>query len=363
MSIAYHRPYNCGGACIIVAISRGMVVDHRFDQILGKRERYRSMFDHILVPLDGSLLAECTLPHIVAFALTSSAKVTLLHVLDRELTYGSMKVVDPLDWVIRKTEAEVYLQGICDRLRKEGLQSSAAIIVGRAADGIINYAHDNKVDLLALSSHGLSGLSGWNISSVVQKVLYRANISLLIIPAYRQIQMDLTSFHYQKVFVGLDGSKRAEWVLPEALKLITFHHASLLLAHVVHKPEMPSYLSLNEEVIDLLNLINERNRLYAEIYLKELYSRLPADLYNIKTYLVISENPIDALRELAEQESADLLILSAHGGSGGYKRLYGSVTLSFITYGTTPMLILQDLNPGIIKLTQAEKASIECPQH
>jgi nucleotide-binding universal stress UspA family protein len=128
-------------------------------------------------------------------------------------------------------------------------------------------------------------------------------------------------------------------------------------------PEIPSYMPLNEEVINLIDLIKERNRLYAEIYLKELCSRLPADLYNIKTYLLISENQIDSLRELAEQERADLVILSAHGGSGSYKRVYGSVTLSFIAYGTTPMLILQDLSPGIIKPTRAEIATIERPQH
>lgn len=340
-----------------------MVVDYRFDRLPGKRERYRTMFDHILVPLDGSLLAECTLPHIVAFALTFCPKVTLLHVLDRDLTSDSMKVANPLDWAIRKTEAEVYLQGVSDRLSKAGLQISTATIVGRAADVIVNYAHDHNVDLIALSSHGLSGLSDCNISSVVQKVLYRAYTSFLIIPAYRQIQMDLTGFHYQKVFVGLDGSRRAEWVLPEALKLIAFHHASLLLAHVVPRPEIPSHVPLNQEEMGLVNLINERNRLYAEMYLKDLCSRLPTDLDNIKTYLVTSENQIDALCELAEQKNADLVILSAHGGSSSYKRLYGSVTLGFITYGATPMLILQDLYPGVIKPTQAEMATIELPQH
>ena len=148
-----------------------------------------------------------------------------------------------------------------------------------------------------------------------------------------------------------------------SLKLIDFHRAALLLAHVVPRPEMPSHLALNEEVIDLLNLINERCRQYGEIYLQELCSRLPADVYNIKTFLLVSENQIDALRDLAEQESADLVILSAHGGSGGYKRLYGSVALSFITYCTTPMLILQDLNPAVIMPTLAEMATMELPQH
>jgi nucleotide-binding universal stress UspA family protein len=321
------------------------------------------MFNHILVPLDGSLLAECVLPHIAAFAMTPHTRVTLLHVLDRETSFSSMKIVDPLNWSIRKMEAEVYLQGVRDRFMKAGVEITAAVIEGQAADGIIHYVREHEVDLIALSSHGISGLSGWNVSSVVQKVIYRACTSLLIVPAYRQIHMDLPSFHYQKVFVGLDGSRRAEWVLPEAIKLAAFHHASLLLVHIVSRPEMPYHLPLDEKDIVLLNQIKERNRQYAEIYLQEVCSRLPKDLCKIEVSLVISENQIDALCDLAEQESADLVVLSAHGGSGGFKRLYGSVTLSFISYGTIPMLILQDLNPGIIQPTQAEIAAEERPHH
>jgi nucleotide-binding universal stress UspA family protein len=274
-----------------------------------------------------------------------------------------MKVVDPLDWVIRKSKAETYQQSVSDRLRKTGMETSTAIIEGRPAENIINYAHEHKVDLIALSSHGCSGLSGWNISSVVQKVLYRAYTSMLIIPAYRKVQTDWAGFHYHKVFIGLDGSRRAEWILPEALQLIAFHHASLLLTHVIPRLEVPSCLLINEEEIDLINRINERNRQYAEIYLKDLCTRLSAELYDIKANLVIRENQIDALHELTEQENADLVILSAHGSSGGSKRLYGSMTLSFITYGATPMLILQDLHPGIIRPIRAELASIEQPTH
>jgi nucleotide-binding universal stress UspA family protein len=323
----------------------------------------KNMFNNLLVPLDGSHLAECVLPHIVAFAQISSAKVTLLHVLDWEPTFGALKVTNPLDWIIRKTEAENYLQEIRDRLQKAGLDVSIAVIEGRAAEGIIHYAGDQKVDLIVLSSHGLSGLSGWNISSVVQKVLSRSLASFLLVPAYRQVPIDLASFHYHQIFVGLDGSRRAEWVLPEALNLTAFHHAALLLAHGAPRQEIPAYTPFNEDDVDLLNLINERNRHYAEIYMKDLCSRLPEGLENLKTYIVVSDNPIDALRELAEREGADLVILSAHGGSGGYKRLYGSVTLSFINYGTIPLLILQDLKTGNIQPTPAELATLEKPQH
>jgi nucleotide-binding universal stress UspA family protein len=356
-------PLHKWGSCVFDPVLKGATIDYWFNDLPGVRESDKIMFTHILVPLDGSLVAECVLPHIVAFAQISNAHITLLHVLEGEPTRGSLKVVDPLDWVIRKAEVEVYLQSLQERFREVGLETSTDIIEGRAADGILTYASEHKADLIALSSHGSSGLSSWNISSVVQKVLNRAQTSLLLIPAYRQTHTDRTDFHYQRVLVGLDGSRRAEWVIPEALNIISFHHASLLLAHVVPRLEIPPYMTLYQDESDLLNRINDRSLHHAEIYLNDLCSLLPTNLYDIRTALVLSENQIDALRELAEQENVDLVILNAHGSSGGFKRQYGSVTLSFINYGTHPMLILQDLHPGILQPTQAEIATIVEPKH
>ncbi len=78
----------------------------------------RAMFDNILVPLDRSVLAECVLPHAVAMARAFQSQVTLLTVLERgtrlDCTYG----VDPLEWRIRKLEAESYLRSLADRLKK-----------------------------------------------------------------------------------------------------------------------------------------------------------------------------------------------------------------------------------------------------
>jgi nucleotide-binding universal stress UspA family protein len=312
------------------------------------------MFEHILVPLDGSSLAECVLPHVLSIAQAFSARVTLLTVLDQAPYRNSFKVLDPIDWTFRKAEAETYLYEVCARLSTEGLQISTSITEGQAADGIIRYAHEHQASLIVLSSHGRSGLSGWNISSVVHKVLLRAYTSMLIIPAYQPIYMNLGEFRYQKVFVALDGSMRAEWVLPVALKLISYQPAKLVLTHVVPKPEMPSSLPLTNEEVDIVNRFVEHNLRESEKYLKQLCSRLHAGLSDIQNDLVACENPIDALHDLVEQENVDLLILSAHGYSGGSRRPYGSVTMSFIAYGTTPLLILQDLSPEREVLTRVE---------
>ena len=319
------------------------------------------MFEHVLVPLDGSLLAESVLPHALSIAGACNAQITIMHVLVDQAPLRAP--VDPGSWYFWKVEGKAYLQDISTRLYNQGWQCATVLDEGHAADRIIQYAHDNQISLIALSSHGRSGLSGWNISSVVQKVLLRAGISVLIVPAYRNYPVNLADLRYERVFVPLDCSQRAEHVLPVAVKLAANHHASLRLAHIVSRPEMPSHLPLPQKEVELCNQVVERNQREANRYLEEVHSRLASGLFEIQTYVRVSENPIEALHELLEREDADLVILSAHGYSGSCRWFYGSVTLSFIAYGTIPLLILQDLSPERIRPTYAELATKEQPVH
>lgn len=321
------------------------------------------MFDHILVPLDGSALAECVLPHVVSIAQTSEAQITLLHVLDPASGRDTFKIIDPWNWMSRKAEAAAYLRDVCVHLKDANLPFVTVIDEGYAADRIIQYAHDHQISLIAMSSHGQSGLSGWNISSVVQKVLLRAYTSSLIVPAYQTVHPDLTGLQYERILVALDCSQRAEHVLPVAANLAAFHHSSLLIAHIVSKPIMPSQLPLTGVEVELMDQVVKRNQREAEDYLRRIRSRLSSELFDVKTYLVVSDHSVEALHELVERERADLLILSAHGCSGGRRWPYGSVTLSFIAYGAIPLLILQDLSLERITVTRAEIAATERARH
>ena len=78
------------------------------------------MFDSILVPLDGSLLSECVLPHVVAMGQAFNAKIVLLHVLNKNQDDASPQLFDLLNWQINKTEAKLYLERICERLKNRG---------------------------------------------------------------------------------------------------------------------------------------------------------------------------------------------------------------------------------------------------
>ncbi len=318
------------------------------------------MFDHILVPVDGSSLAECVMPHAVALAQAFGARVTLLRVLERVQTADQARSVDPLGWHIRKAEAGSYLDGLVARLQKVGLRTEKALLEGRAAERIIGFARDQNVSLIILSSHGRSGLSGWNISGIVQKIILRACMPTMIVRAYQPMTSDLAGLRYRRLLVPLDCSQRAEYALPLATTLARFHDSQLLLAHVVCRPEMVRRVPPTQEEIELANHLTERNRLEASRCLEQLQARLASD---VQIHLLVSDNAAATLHELVKQEDVDLVVLSAHGYSGGTKWPYGSVALNFIAYGTTPLLIVQDLPQDELESTQAEIAVRECKGH
>src|SRR5512143_2185871 len=131
------------------------------------------MFDHLLVPLDASQIAECVLPHAVALAKACGARITVLRVLERSDQEGG-QFVDPVQWHIRKAEAEAYIASVVEKLRAQGLTAEPAVLEGDAQGRVLEFAHSQGVDLIILSSHGRSGLTGWNVSGGVQKIISRA---------------------------------------------------------------------------------------------------------------------------------------------------------------------------------------------
>ncbi|HRW04984.1 MAG TPA: universal stress protein [Caldilineaceae bacterium] len=316
------------------------------------------VFNNILVPLDGSALATCVLPHVVSLTQALGSNLMLMHVLDDYDTPG--RIDDPVDWPCKKAEIQSYLNRLStDGATKLGKAPSLKLIEGPAERGIIEYAQHQDVDLVALSSHGQGGLSGWNTSSVAQKVIDRVRKSILLIRAYEPVSEDYTAghwraFRYRRILVPLDGSQRAEQVLPMATALAHAHEAELLLVHIIAKPESIGRVPVGAGDTRLLDQMIERKRAQAIQHFTSLQSRLPV-VWQLR--IDARANVAATLHNIVEKEKADLVILSAHGHSGRHEWSYGSIASSFLTYGTTPLLILQDLQPHEILSSKVERAA------
>ena len=157
------------------------------------------MFDHILVPLDGSSLAECALPHAVALARTCGARVTLVRVLEQTHTANQIRCNGLLDRHFSRLEIKAYLDKLASRLQEAGLHVDSTIQEGPAAERITRFVYDHDVNLVILSSHGRGGLSGWNMGGLAQKIVMRAHVSVMIVRAYQPVITDVTGLSYRRL--------------------------------------------------------------------------------------------------------------------------------------------------------------------
>jgi nucleotide-binding universal stress UspA family protein len=315
------------------------------------------MFNPILVPLDGSPLAECVMSHVIALGRVFNVKIMLMQVLDKSLADVSTQSFDFLNWQINRTEAKLYLERICGRLHKLGLQAKANVLEGLAAESITEFAQSQEMKLIVLSSHGQSGLRKWGVSSTTQKIILSAPTSVLIVRAYQPNEQP-----YRRILVPLDGSWRAEIVLPVVALLARFCKSQVQIVHVVKKPEMARHLPPVQDDIELQNRIVARNQEEALHYLEQVKFCSPLAGIDVKTHLIVSNNAAVGIHELVDREQIDLVVLSAHGYSGNSQWPYGSMVNNFILYGKVPLLIVQDLPVKALK-EEISQAGMRLREH
>ncbi|HEX9091592.1 MAG TPA: universal stress protein [Anaerolineales bacterium] len=336
------------------------------------------MFTRILIPLDGSALAEGAIPHAEMFARIFGSNITLLQVLDPTSYQEMPNAVDPLRWQLRKAEADLYMQGIANKIRKnlgektlmgeEEKKSRVDYSVreGKSAENIVDFAHTESIDLLVISTHGTSGLSRWNISSVTQKVINLIYLPVLIVRAFSQPVADDVLIHYRRILIPIDCSRRAECSLTAGIELArgepstnsttgaVVEKSILYLAAVIRPPEIPIPEPLPIEISQLSEKLLRLSHQAVDRYLYEMKERLPVDC---DTCIVEHASVPSAILELAEQEDIDLVILCAHGYSGQVSWPYGTVTRNYIEHGTKPVLVIQDVPRSQVKPSAAEIAA------
>jgi nucleotide-binding universal stress UspA family protein len=135
------------------------------------------MFKKILVPLDGSKLAEKILPQVKELVKFSGAEVHLLKVV---MSYEIDPKKDKEELEKLAGEAQEYLDQVAARLKKKGIQASATVAYGKDAVQICDYASGKKCNLIAMSTHGRSGLSRWALGSVADKVLQCSSVPVML---------------------------------------------------------------------------------------------------------------------------------------------------------------------------------------
>jgi nucleotide-binding universal stress UspA family protein len=146
------------------------------------------MYPKVLVPLDGSELAECALPEVIKLSRGGMVgEVILLKVIEIDVIHIPKAYERSIDFSAlrnaHRTESMKYLEGVQSRLQAEGIKVGTELLEGRPEEKIIDYAKNHPVDLIVLATHGYTGMKRLMFGSVALQVLHDANVPILLIRA------------------------------------------------------------------------------------------------------------------------------------------------------------------------------------
>ncbi len=155
------------------------------------------MYQKIMVPLDGSQLAECVLPHVQSFIQDCQVQtVTLARVVEtvppRFTGPPSQSGVTDYEKVVeyarkdaeeRKASAAAYLQDVVKRLNMNNVKFQTEVLAGDIAGSLVDYAEEKQVDLILIATHGRSGVSRWVRGSIADRILRASRIPVLMVRA------------------------------------------------------------------------------------------------------------------------------------------------------------------------------------
>jgi nucleotide-binding universal stress UspA family protein len=304
--------------------------------VLAKTE-VTEMIQHILVPLDGSPLAEGSLQHAQAVARAFDARITLLRVQE-----PNARIADSVTSRLRRAECTCYVEALAKRLCAGGLHAVGVATEGDPTEEILRVVRDGGVDLLVLCTHGRRGPADPVAGATALKVLARTHVSVLLTRADAPASPAEAEVHYRRILVPLDCSQRAHWALLEAVPLARAQGSELLLAHVVSTPPFARRTPPSPEELALARQLKEGDRRLAEAYLADLGRMLGESGLSVRTVLLESAHVVQTLEQVAREEDVGLVVVSAHGSSGMAPWPYGSVANRLIHYGAKPLLVLQD---------------------
>lgn len=319
------------------------------------------MLHSVLVPLDGSPLAEQAIPLAVRVARATGGSLRLLHVVTALNDYRSYASNCPELWKIIADDARhtalAYLTSIADRDELQGLDVHLHICAGQPASSILDAAQSSHADLIVLSSHGYTGLKRWALGSVAQQIARHATVPVLILRNNTGIQelSQRDEDRSAQVLVALDGSPQAEAAIIPAIQLATALSAPG--QGIVHLMRVIKPFSLKEErtyeKYDIDIDLREQARYDAECYLQGIKDQLCKDCTiprPIKIIWSVMENDdiAEELITVAEQhdcsptgKACTLIAMATHGRTGLPHWTMGSTTERVLHHTMLPLLVVR----------------------
>ncbi|MEI6775754.1 MAG: universal stress protein [Chloroflexales bacterium] len=303
----------------------------------------------LLVPLDGSALAEQALPIVRSLAALVPTKVHLLRVIAPSLVRSVVRHEAVLLGVAGDTlgdqdeqadqmrealqaEAESYLQAEADTLNGQVAEVHQEVVFGLPAEKIVEIAARLGESMIVMATHGKSGLLRWALGSVTTRVLQLTAHPVLLARG-SDISQTAQAPALRRIMVALDGSIEAERTLPLAAGLARVADADILLAQVVAPDNTP---------IAALTADHATGRLreLAFSYLDHVAQEMSQEAGRRITTTVPVGHVAEEIVEEAARKHIDLIVLGRHGMSGAQPAFLGGTAQKVSQASTVPLLVV-----------------------
>ncbi len=268
------------------------------------------LFERVLVPLDGSILAEAVLPQVRKIASRKEIEVVLLRALPPPpMVEGDLGRVAALD----RKEAEEYLE----RMRS-AIRAPARWVVreGRPAETILSTAEEARATLIAMSTHGRTGASRWLFGSVAEEVLRSAPVPLLLTRSFPAAGAGPIP---KRILVPIEPGDVSLKVLDPAIELATVFGAHIVLLHVM--PDGPAYG-------DPVNQV------------REAFERFRTAGLTVEPVLRRGDAAEEIL-SVARDQKVELIAMATHGRTGVSRLVAGSVAEKVTRGSQAPILLVR----------------------
>ncbi len=308
------------------------------------------MYRRMLLPLDGSELAEVVFIYAKELAARLDIDVILLQVAGPVLSqFAPMRraYIERAAEIVRRQTREVQKQiGIQPETRP--IQVHGELVEGYPAEVILRYAEENNIDFILMATHGYSGRRRWDLGSVASKVLSASKIPVWLVRAGIPEETPYDKWPSQTILVPLDGSELAESVLPhvEALaKQRGSEAVNVVLLRVSETPTMPSYYGPDLSGVPLnwgeyVRQEEARRRKAAEEYLAKVEKRLKDNNISVQSK-VLEGKAADEIINYASKNPFSFIVMATHGRSGFSRLVYGSVAASLLRGASNPIFLVK----------------------
>jgi len=288
------------------------------------------------------------IPPAIAVAQGLQRSVRLIEVVDTGARGGVP--VDPVEWDFRKRQARARLTALIAQYSESGCKLDARVLQNYLP-ALATDRDDPRYAPIFCCARNSPELP-WDFEDSTSRFMQVGSASVLLVPTDTNTQY---TGKFKRILLPLDGSARAERALPAAVAIARYHQAELLILHATPDPGLIETGRLEAEALELRQRLIERNQRIASEYLRDISTRLSAEIDLLNTRLLDKCDVRHQLVDTINSEAIDLVLMTSQGATGHSDVPTGSVAKFVLEHVRVPVLMVgpekESIESGLYKGT------------